>query len=69
MFVSLGTLALCALVLAFADEEVQAQQLPQAQHRAIGEQGAENISQTTLEATPTDETSSMETPWSGPCTR
>jgi hypothetical protein len=61
MFVSLGTLALCALVLAFADEEVQAQQLPQAQHRAIGEQGAENISQTTLEATPTDETSSMET--------
>lgn len=61
MFVSLGTLALCALVLAFADEEVQAQQLPQAQHMAIGEQGAGNIPQTTLEATPTEETSSMET--------
>ena len=61
MFVSLGTLALCALVLAFADEEVQAQQLPQAQHPAIDEQAAGNIPQTTLEAPPTEETSSMET--------
>ena len=60
-FVSLGTLALCALVLAFAGEEVQAQQLPQAQHVAISEQVAWNISQTPGEATHTEETSPRET--------
>lgn len=57
--VSLVTLALCALVLAFAGEEAQAQQLPQAQHIAIDVQAAGTISQTPDEATPTEETS----PW------
>jgi hypothetical protein len=60
-FVSLGALALCALVLAFAEEEAQAQQLPQAQHVATGEQVAGNISQTPVEAAPTEETSPRET--------
>ena len=54
-FVALGTLALCALVLAFADEEAQAQ------HMAIDEQVAGNISQTTVEVTPTEEASPRET--------
>lgn len=58
-FVLLGTFAFCALVLAFADEEAQAQQLPQAQHIAIDGQAAVEISQTPVEATPTEEPS----PW------
>lgn len=57
--VSLVTLALCALVLAFVGEEAQAQQLPQAQHTVIDVQAAGTISQTPDEATPTEETS----PW------
>ena len=57
----LGALTLCALVLAFAGEEAQAQQIPQAQHLAINEQAAEKISQTPVEATPTEETSPRET--------
>ncbi len=54
-FVALGTLALCALVLAFAGEEAQAQ------HMAIDEQVAGYISQTTIEVTPTEEASPRET--------
>jgi hypothetical protein len=61
IFVSLGTLALCALVLAFAGEEAQAQQLPQVQHMAIGEQVAGEISQTPVEATLTEEVFPRET--------
>jgi hypothetical protein len=56
-FVSLGILALCALVLAFDGEEAQAQQLPQAQHMETSEQVAGKIFQTPVEATPTEETS------------
>jgi hypothetical protein len=59
IFALLGALALCALVLAFAGEEAQAQQLPQAQHMTIGEQAAGEISQTPVEATPIEEIS----PW------
>jgi hypothetical protein len=58
-FVSLGALALCAL--AFTGEEVQAQQLPQIQHIAVGERVVGDISQTPVEATPTGETPSWET--------
>jgi hypothetical protein len=61
VFVSLGALALCALVLAFAGEEAQAQQLPQAQHTAIDGQAAGKITQLPVEATPTEETSPHET--------
>ncbi len=56
IFVSLGVLALYALVLAFAGEEAQAQQLPQAQHAGTSEQVAGEIFQTPVEATPTEET-------------
>jgi hypothetical protein len=59
-FVSLGILALCALVLAFDGEEAQAQQLPQAQHPETSEQVAGKIFQTPVEATPTEETSLRE---------
>ena len=55
----MGALALCALVLAFAGEEAQAQQLPQAQHMTIGEQAAGEFSQTPVEATSIEEIS----PW------
>ena len=58
-FVSLGALALCTL--AFTSEEVQAQQLPQTQHIAVGEQVVGDISQTPVEATPTGETPPWET--------
>ena len=57
----LGVLTLCALVLAFAGEEAQAQQLPQAQHSAIDAQAAGKITQLPVEATPTEETSPHET--------
>lgn len=60
-FVSLGTFALCTLVLAFASEEAQAQQLPQAQHTEIGEQSPGKILQTPVDATLTEETLSQET--------
>lgn len=60
-FVSLGALALCTLTLAFTGEEVQAQQPPQAQHKAVGEQVVGDISQTPVEATPTGESSPWET--------
>jgi hypothetical protein len=61
IFASLGALALCALVLAFAGEEAQAQQFPQAQHTVIDGQAAWEISQTPVEATLTEETSPHET--------
>lgn len=61
IFVSLGALALCALVLAFAGEEAQAQQFPQAQHTVIDGQAAGEISQTPVEATLTEETFPHET--------
>ena len=54
-FVALATLALCALVLAFAGEEAQAQ------HMSVDEQVGGNISQTTIAATPTEEASPRET--------
>jgi hypothetical protein len=61
VFASLGALALCALVLAFAGEEAQAQQLPQAQQTVIEGQATEKITQPPLEATPTEEASPHET--------
>ena len=61
IFALWGALALCALVLAFAGEEAQAQQLPQAQHTVIEGQAAGKITQPPVEATPTEETSPRET--------
>jgi hypothetical protein len=61
IFASLGALALCALVLAFASEDAQAQQLPQAQHSVIDLQATGEITQPPVEVTPTEETSSHET--------
>jgi hypothetical protein len=61
IFASLGALALCALVLAFAGEEAQAQLLSQAQHMAIDGQTAGKTTQPPVEATPTEETSPHET--------
>jgi hypothetical protein len=60
-FVSLGVFALCAFALAFAGEEAQAQELPQAQHTETGEQVDGKPFQTPVEATPTEETSLRET--------
>jgi hypothetical protein len=54
-FTLLGVLTLCALVLAFAGEEAQAQ------HTAIDGQAAGKITQPPVEATPTEETSPHET--------
>ncbi len=60
-FVLLGVFALYALVLAFAGEEAQAQQLPHAQHAVPDGEAAGKISQTPVEATPAEETLPRET--------
>ena len=52
---------MCALVLAFASEEAQAQQLPQAKHAVNDGQDAGKITQPPIEATPTKGTSPHET--------
>lgn len=59
-FVLLGSITLCALILAFGGEVAQAQQLPPSQYTAIGEEAAGEVSRTPMEATPTG-TSAQET--------